>query len=120
MGKPIPLAVALKHWFDADLAGLPADVRGIVEHQAKVFHPCNWDELTALQRRVAAQTFDAQRPTTLVDKRAAKEGFREGFKKVSVPRRNKANAKRPRPSRQKVSDADIQRIAIEVLTSIQN
>jgi hypothetical protein len=108
--RAISLTAALTLWFGRPLAELPPDLRNRVERHFVL----SWDMLTAEQRRKVAETFDAQHPTNLADKLAADVGFREGFKMVSIPRRNKLNAKRPRLSRQKVSDADILRVTMDL------
>jgi hypothetical protein len=90
----------------SERGSLAADQRRVAEQ--------DWDMRTPKQRRKFAEQFDAQHPTDLVGKLMAEAAFRKGFKRVSVPRRNRANAKRPRRSKQKVSDADIQRVKREM------
>lgn len=105
------LETVLHLWFDRPLAALPAEPRRLVDLHFDMFR---WDDLTPEQRRFRAQWVDAQRPGNLADMTAAERSFREGFKKVSVPRRNSRNAKRPRLSRQKLTDADILRVKREL------
>ena len=105
MKKVGALSKELAGMFDRRLADLPAELRRRVERHFSVFP---WDDLPSpRERRIVAAQVDAQHPTNLVDKQVAKRAVSRGYKKVSVPRRNQLNAKRRRPSRQRVSDADI-------------
>lgn len=101
------LSRALAGMFDRPFAKLPIDLQKRVE---RAFFPFSWDRRTSQQRRQLAEGWDAQHPRDLAAKEKLKLAFRKGYKKVSVPRRNKQNAKRPRPSRQKVPDADLLRV----------
>jgi hypothetical protein len=97
----------LSRWFAYPLAEIGDEaVRSLVERAYII----PWDSLTPSQRRHLAAQWDAQRPRNLAEAQQADEDMRLGFKRVSIPRRNRRNARRPRPSRQKVSDADIERI----------
>jgi hypothetical protein len=102
----VQLKLALTGMFGRSFAKLPIDLQRRVE-RAFLIH---WDSLAPEQRKIAAECWDANHPIRLTDKEEAKIGFREGFKKVSIPLRNKLNAKHPRPGAQKVSDADILRV----------
>lgn len=66
-----------------------------------------WEILTPHQRMEHAAHIDAQHPRDSAEAQAIRADFNRGFKRISVPRRNKANAKRPRHSRQVVTDIDI-------------
>lgn len=98
------LETRLHLWFDRSQEALPAELSILVDRHFDIFR---WNELTPEQRRSRAQCVDAQQPDNLADRAAAAQSFLEGFKKVSVPQRNSRNAKKPRPSRQQISDADI-------------
>lgn len=98
------LTAALALWFERSLDDLPVDLRGRVE---EFFVLVPWDELSVDQRRGHAANVDALNPRNKVDKDIADQAFRSGFKAVAVPRRNRRNAQKPRPSRQKVSDEAI-------------
>lgn len=107
MSKRTPLSKQLAIWYGRKFFELPSNkIRKDVEDRL----PVPWDELTPTQRRTGLECWEAQYPTNRDDKNEAKRAFRYGFKQVSVPRRNKRNAKSARPSRQRVSDADIKRV----------
>lgn len=97
-------------WLNKSLRDLPDGLRSQVERAYIV----PWDALTPKQRKRAAEDYDALHPRNRVDQQMAKEAFRDGFKGVSVPERNRRNAARPRPSRQSVSDDDLARIKFEL------
>lgn len=109
MSDSISLAAAISQWVDRTLEELPAGVRQRVERDFPSVL-WKWDELTPAMRRHVAAAWDAQHPAKRHDKHLAKEAFREGFKSVSVPDRNKRNARKPRPSRQRVSNDEILRV----------
>lgn len=108
------LTVELGQWFGRPLAALPPRLRALVERRWATAP--DWDRLTARQRRVIAEQLDAQdwRVLDAVERQEAEEAFRAGFARVSIPRRNRRNARRLRPSRQKVSDAEIARLKAEL------
>jgi hypothetical protein len=127
MAKSLLATTALRLWFAHSFAALPSGLHKVVcklsfprsewgsltTDQRRVVEQ-DWDMLTPKQRRMVAEQFDAQHPTDAVGKLVAELDFRQGFKRVSVPLRNRRNAKRPRPSKRKVSNADIQRVKCEM------
>lgn len=100
---PRRLLLKVRLWLKRKLRELPDDPRLEVERTYIV----PWDALTPEQRKKAAEDYDAQHPTDPYDRQYGAEAFHDGFKSVSVPRRNRRNAARPRPSRQSVSDDDL-------------
>lgn len=106
-GRPSSLVSQLGQWFDKPSGELPSNLQDLLKERWGI---PTWNSLTAVQRRRVAIDLDAQHPVDLVARQTASRDFRNGFKKISVPRRNRQNAGRQRPSRQKLSKDDIVRI----------
>lgn len=103
----IPFKADLARWFSHKFEELPQNLQHLIERRL----PIAWNDRTTKQRELAAETWDLQNPVK-IDKARDQENdraFRDGFKSVSVPRRNKRNAAKPRPTRQKVSNKAIMR-----------
>ncbi len=108
-------AAQLKPFWDFARAQLPSNLRAVVD-RLSAWSFWDWDSLQSARRQQLARMWDAQHPETQTptERRASEAAFRQGHKQVAVPRRNAANASRPRPARQRVSDADIRRAHAKV------
>jgi len=112
--RPLGLVPQLSRWFGHSRDELPGDLQKLV---AASYSPFRWDGLTRAQRERVAGQLDAQRrPSDPAESVAADLAFRSGFKKVSVPLRNKKNAKHRRPTRQRVTDTKILQLHKRVAT----
>lgn len=91
---------------------MPEDKKRLVDEVYKIFE---WDSCSPEQRRSLATQEDAQNPTTLVEKEEAEAGFLEGYRSISIPKKNRKNAKKTRPTRQKVTDSEILTVMNELI-----
>ena len=108
----LSLERALGPYFDRGFAEIPEVTRQLIARclPRLAGHMSHWDSLPRSERKRQALIWDAQHPTTVVEKEHARIGFATGGKRWSIPLRNKRNARHPRPSRRSVQDADILRI----------
>jgi len=102
------LSVSLKLWFNQRYDNLPSGLQARVKEcfLTPDLAPGLWDSLTPEQREAMTEFWDEVHPID-ANREEAEAVFREGFKSVSIPQRNRKNSKKPRCSRQKVSDHDI-------------
>lgn len=98
--------------FERKLSKMLTDKRERLERdEPTLFHL--WDSLTELQRRSVAERYDAQHPTRPSDIAHMELQIDHGFRAVKQSARNSKNAKRSRPSRQKVTDEEILRMSVD-------
>jgi hypothetical protein len=92
-------------WLHSDFSELPESVRSAVAQSIGTpgTSHLDWDNLSPSERRRQARIWDAQHPVPPIDEELAGTAFSRGYR-IEV---NAQNAKRRRPTRQLVSDADI-------------
>jgi hypothetical protein len=100
-----PLVTSLKDSFDKPLDELRPELRHRVERS---YGRLLWEHLSGEQRRIVATQLDRQHPKAPVEQVIAEEAFDKGARAILLPRKQRFAAQRPRPSRQKVTDKQIE------------
>lgn len=93
------------HW-GSTKAEMPEGLRRVAD-DLSAWSGWNWDAIEPHQRRCLAVQWDAQHEGIVLSRQEIDAAFRAGFKKVSVPNRNKRNASKPRPGAQRIGDTEI-------------